>query len=322
MEQNLVITNYDNFKDLSYFIEQHNKALEMIKEVENFYLSFLKSKLIYSYDIDKYPGFIVNKVYPYNSKKDKISLAHKGFLCNGNDKWLDWDEAIEGAHLKDPDGFWFVIEKIKIKKNPKHMHDIYGPEEKEIWIKYDEPKYEYGLMVDVHYMSKGYKYKKTIKKGYYHSETKITNQELYDKEEALEKESWKLKDQLETLDFYNNQQLAKKLVCDFFKKINNEVYYIVDTKTSRFKEFSTENKLKEFKFKFSDDKKRLIVYTENYSSGTRKDRWKTFEYKGRVFYEYHFDVNTGNFIENKHYMVKDFETELNVSNGWHPFDDD
>ena len=149
MNQNLVITNYDNFKDLSYFIGQHNKALEMIKEVENFYLSFLKSKLIYSYDIDKYPGFIVNKVYSYNSKKYDFGLTHKGFMCSH--KWLDWDEAIEGAHIKDPDGFWFVIKKIKLKQNPKHLHDIYGPEEKQVYIEYDEPKYDYGLMVDIHY---------------------------------------------------------------------------------------------------------------------------------------------------------------------------
>lgn len=319
MEQNLVITNYNNFKDLSYFIGQHNKALEMIKEVENFYLSFLKSKLIYSYDIDKYPGFIVNKIYSYNSKKDDFRLTHKGFMCCHD--WLDWDEAIEGAHIKDPDGFWFVIKKIKIKKNPKHIHDIYGPEEKEVWIEYDEPKYRYGLMVDIHYMSKSYKYTQKVS-GYYHSETKITNQELYDKEEALEKESNELRKKLSTIDFYNDQKSAKKLICDFLKKINNKVYYIVDTETGEFKEFATEEGLKEFKFKFSDDKQRLIVYTENYSSGTRKDRWKTFEYKGRVFDEYHFDVNNGNFIENKHYMIKDFETQLDVSNGWHPYDDD
>lgn len=319
MQQNLVITNYDNFKDLSYFISQHNKALEMIKEVENFYLSFLKSKLIYSYDIDKYPGFIVNKVYSYNFKKDDFRLTHKGFMCCHN--WLDWDEAIEGAHIKDPDGFWFVIKKIKIKKNPKHIHDIYGPEEKEVWIEYDEPKYHYGLMVDIHYMSKSYNYTQKVSR-YDHNETKITNQELYDKEEALEKESWKLTKELETLDFYNNQQLAKKQVCEFLKKINREVYYIIDPETGKFKEFATEEELKDFSFKISDDNKRLIVYTENYSSGTRTDRWKTFEYKGRVFDEYHFDVNTGNFIENKHYMVKDHEVELNVHNGWHPYDDD
>ncbi len=44
MTDNLVITNYDNFKDLSYFIGQHHKAEEMMKEVTDFYISFLKSK--------------------------------------------------------------------------------------------------------------------------------------------------------------------------------------------------------------------------------------------------------------------------------------
>ena len=59
----LVITNYDNFKDLSYFISQHKKASEIMEEVNNFYLSFLKSKLVYNYDIDKFQGKVIVERY-------------------------------------------------------------------------------------------------------------------------------------------------------------------------------------------------------------------------------------------------------------------
>lgn len=42
----LVKTDYDNFKNLSFFINQYKKAQEMIKEVGEFYQSFLLSKLV------------------------------------------------------------------------------------------------------------------------------------------------------------------------------------------------------------------------------------------------------------------------------------
>lgn len=60
MKNGLVVTNYNNFKDLSYFIGQHKQALRMIEEVDNFYLSFLKSKLIHSYEISRWPGNLIS----------------------------------------------------------------------------------------------------------------------------------------------------------------------------------------------------------------------------------------------------------------------
>ena len=59
----LTITNYDNFKDLSFFVDEHEKAMKILENVNNFYLSFLKSNLLYCRDIDKYPGNILKQSF-------------------------------------------------------------------------------------------------------------------------------------------------------------------------------------------------------------------------------------------------------------------
>ncbi len=45
MKDKLVVTNYDNFKNADFFIEQYFKAQEMLKEVNDFFASFVSSKL-------------------------------------------------------------------------------------------------------------------------------------------------------------------------------------------------------------------------------------------------------------------------------------
>ena len=45
MNNKLVVTNYDNFKNADFFIEQYFKAQEMLKEVNDFFASFVSSKL-------------------------------------------------------------------------------------------------------------------------------------------------------------------------------------------------------------------------------------------------------------------------------------
>lgn len=51
MNEKLVITNYDNFKNADFFINQYFKAEEMIKEVNDFFQSFYFSKLLTSKDL-------------------------------------------------------------------------------------------------------------------------------------------------------------------------------------------------------------------------------------------------------------------------------
>ena len=52
-QNNLIITNYDNFKNADFFKQQYLKAQEMIKEVNDFYKSFCMSKLLTSSDLKK-----------------------------------------------------------------------------------------------------------------------------------------------------------------------------------------------------------------------------------------------------------------------------
>lgn len=47
----MVITNYDNFKNADFFINQYFKAQEMIKEVDDFFKSFYISKLLTAKDM-------------------------------------------------------------------------------------------------------------------------------------------------------------------------------------------------------------------------------------------------------------------------------
>ena len=44
MTENLVVTNYDNFKDATFFIEQYFEAEKRMKNIQDFFQSFYMSK--------------------------------------------------------------------------------------------------------------------------------------------------------------------------------------------------------------------------------------------------------------------------------------
>lgn len=70
----LVKTDYDNFKNLAFFINQYKKAQEMIKEVEDFYQSFLQSKLLSAEEVlkDEFVNFInLEKIYEKEWRSSK-----------------------------------------------------------------------------------------------------------------------------------------------------------------------------------------------------------------------------------------------------------
>jgi hypothetical protein len=50
----LVVTNYDNFSNASFFIDQYYKAKDMLEEVDNFFKSFIMSKLVTIEDLGKH----------------------------------------------------------------------------------------------------------------------------------------------------------------------------------------------------------------------------------------------------------------------------
>ena len=316
----LVITNYDNFKDLSYFIGQHKKASEIMEEVNNFYLSFLKSKLVYNYDIDKFQGKVI--VERFKDKKERHSIE------NNHPKY---NEYIKGAYLQDDEGYWFTITKVGKEHKCQWSYDN-NRKEKYYHIEYDIDRPYYINLYDLRYVSehsssiedKIEKCNKRIESGYYGEETKEELNRLFQlrNEHNEQYRLYKELDYLVNEENYKSQSNYKSKLAYYIRKYENPGYYIINPRTGNFEYFGNEETLHKYQFKISDDNKYLIVYTEKYDGGTRTDRWKTFEYKGRRYNEFWFDTNTGNFVENKDYLIKDWEVELDVHNGWHPFDDD
>jgi len=79
MKQQLIKTDYDNFRDMRFFVEQQRKAQEMMREVEDFQRSFIMSKFIsmkdyvrenpmYGYEL--FPDYVFDMRY-YESDEDK-----------------------------------------------------------------------------------------------------------------------------------------------------------------------------------------------------------------------------------------------------------
>lgn len=63
-------TDYDNFKNLTFFVSEHRKANEIMNDVNAFYRSFLESKLIRLSEFDKYP----NLTFLLPDQKHKLDL--------------------------------------------------------------------------------------------------------------------------------------------------------------------------------------------------------------------------------------------------------
>ena len=316
----LVITNYDNFKDLSYFIGQHKKASEIMEEVNNFYLSFLKSKLVYNYDIDKFQGKVI--VERFKDKKEHHLIA------NNNP---EYDNYVKGAYFQDKDGYWFTVTKVEKEHKCQWSCDK-NRKEKFYDVEYDVDRPYYISLYNLKYVStvnssvekEISECNDRIKRGYFNSKTEEKLKNLL-KQRSEHEERYKLYKELDYLpneENYKSQSNYKSKLAYYIRKYENPGYYIINPRTGNFEYFGNDETLNEYLFKISPDNKYLIVYTETYDGGTRTDRWKTFEYKGRRYNEFWFDVNTGNFVENKDYLIKDWEVELDVHNGWHPFDDD
>jgi len=69
MENKLTVTNYDNFKNADFFINQYFEAEKMIKEVNEFFQSFYMSKLL--------------------TAKDLINIRPKWFGGSYDHEWTD-----------------------------------------------------------------------------------------------------------------------------------------------------------------------------------------------------------------------------------------
>ena len=117
-EKKLKVTNYDNFKNAAFFVKQYYQAKAMLKEVDEFFESFVMSKLIESNGLSKREGIKFKNIdigpwlehmryddnyYHPTTWKGKISDA----IYNGYDYVLDEN----GKHVKDMKGNLQKVQK-------------------------------------------------------------------------------------------------------------------------------------------------------------------------------------------------------------------
>lgn len=117
-QSKLVVTNYDNFKNAAFFIKQYHQAKAMLKEVDDFFESFVMSKLIESNGLSKRKDFKFKNIdigpwlehmryddnyYHPTTWKGKISDA----IYHGYDYVRDEN----GKPVEDKKGNWIKVQK-------------------------------------------------------------------------------------------------------------------------------------------------------------------------------------------------------------------
>ena len=110
MKEKLVITNYDNFKNADFFIDQYYKAKDMLKEVNDFFMSFIGSKLITGKDLNNiHPSALVGD---YNYLEWTSKFIGYNYLSSASIPYyhLDKDFNRECSYSKE-----------RIKENEKYI---------------------------------------------------------------------------------------------------------------------------------------------------------------------------------------------------------
>lgn len=80
MTQRLIKTDYDNFRDMRFFVEQQRKAQAMLREVEEFTHSFLDSKLMSVEDVmSDYHNWLM---FSPGQRMERSFKAYIEALCN------------------------------------------------------------------------------------------------------------------------------------------------------------------------------------------------------------------------------------------------
>ena len=130
MENKLVVTNYDNFKNADFFINQYFEAEKMIKEVNEFFQSFYMSKLLTAKNlINIHPKWFSNG--SYCNSKDWTERIIGYNICN---KAYDWkltdsykktyddisDEEYESISNKVKESTNYLLSKIYKMMNNKY----------------------------------------------------------------------------------------------------------------------------------------------------------------------------------------------------------
>lgn len=136
----LVKTDYDNFKNLAFFINQYKKAQEMIREVEDFYQSFLQSKLLSAEEVlkDEFVNFInLEKIY----EKEWRSSRYGTYSIYVDFTVIDdiWEKT---NNSKMERSFWELKDNIRVyvnslKENPDFEH-YFTKKEDVVYVNWDD----------------------------------------------------------------------------------------------------------------------------------------------------------------------------------------
>jgi len=355
MEKNLRVTDYSNFKDLSYFVDQHKKALRMIEDVQNFYLSFLKSKLIHSYEISAWPGKLITRkklsnIDIYLSKHSvEIYGKDSGDLYREIKKTYD-NIVYYKAKYKD-NGFTnkeIDLRRERVKKAIEKK--IVG---REITFKINRhdllSQTVVGKVVEV----------KELKEDYWWCNYKLdrafltlelnepiysydSNERLYDSRRHIGDASCCFSEAVlkiakvntytvgaeaykKIYDMPDGQEMLKKTFEDLLKEKKQDCWMAESPEGLIL--IDNDKDLSSYIFEIgnmpnSKNKKEVLIVSKTYTtSGNSTDRWKTFfekiEHKDGMC----FDISNGNFLKNFHTDRTLERRQLNVHNHWHPDDD-
>lgn len=187
-------TDYNNYADLSHFVDEYYKAQALINECNNFYRSFLKSKLLpYSkiansiYSQDKYKFYTyqlsdsVNgtvkfgEEYPISLEIDKanssrsykladdslyISIKGLSYLAAAGASFKVFQELFSDSDRKYDLSFSCLDmrvtpDKLILRSNPRIRVDFYG--NLNIWKENGERDYEYKARIKYAYKTLGVK---------------------------------------------------------------------------------------------------------------------------------------------------------------------
>jgi hypothetical protein len=322
----LEIKNYDNFKDLSYFIGQHKKALGMMDEVQNFYLSFLKSKLVNPNAISKWPGKLIRK-----NTKSSWQLYLSSYTRTANIPANEIKKLVKEDRVSD-----LIGRKVTI--DLKKEDDVIEKSATGTISKIDKVQNFYGggfrvtgkidLKKPIDFYDHVISYRCSC------SEYVNSSYVLDSIEQLIRKKimfNWKeiRSDFKHVYENPNLQEKFKEIVETNAKKQGINDWYIEDPKTQDLLFFSHDDQLDKYKFEIGKnpndkkDKKEYLIITKSWkTSGNETDQWKTFYREYMHTHGIMFDTLNGNFagfISKKETLVN---RQLKVSNGWHPFDDD
>lgn len=107
MKEKLVVTNYDNFKNADFFIEQYFKAQDMLKEVNDFFDSFIQSKLLTASQVRKLsPSYIGNHSDYSSNFIWTLNFVSRGLMNKGYDRKIRYVYNDDLNIYESTDKYW------------------------------------------------------------------------------------------------------------------------------------------------------------------------------------------------------------------------